>query len=81
MVFIEEKNDVSSLSIWGHIHTLQTAYFLILYQMILLPNTNFLINKQNKTPKIDPNNVATGGWLLLLYSCLLHKQTELYNQI
>ena len=36
--------------------TLQTerGKFLMLCQMVLLPNINFLISKQNKTPKIDP---------------------------
>ena len=44
------------LSIWGNVLMLQNAHgnFLILCQMVLLPNINFLISKQNKTPKIDP---------------------------
>ena len=34
--------------------TLQTAHgnFLKLCQMVLLPNSNFLISKQKKTPKM-----------------------------
>ena len=44
------------MSISGNILTLQIAHgnFLMLCQMVLLPNINFLISKQNKTPKIDP---------------------------
>ena len=40
----------------GNVITLQTAYgnFLMLCQMVLLPNIDFLISKQKKTPKIDP---------------------------
>ena len=55
MCSFQAKN-VSSLSTWGNVLTLQTAHgnFLILCQMVLLPNINFLISKQTKTPKIDP---------------------------
>ena len=51
-----QEKTVSSFSIWGNVLTLQTAHgnFLILCQMVLHPNINFLITKQNKTPKIDP---------------------------
>ena len=54
MFSFQEKN-VSSLRIWRNALTIQTAHgnFLILCQMILHPNINFLISKQNKTPKID----------------------------
>ena len=54
MFSFHEKN-VSSLRIWANALTLQTAHgnFLILCQMVLHPNINFLISKQNKTPKID----------------------------
>ena len=47
---------VSTLSMFGNVLTLQTAHrnFLMVYQMVLLPNINFLFSKQNKTPKIDP---------------------------
>ena len=39
--------------------TLQTAHdnFLMLFQMVLLPNINFIISKQSKTPEIDPKMV------------------------
>ena len=55
MKFSRKKN-VSSLSICGNVITLQTAYgnFLMLCQMVLLRNIDFLISKQKKTPKIDP---------------------------
>ena len=38
----------------GNVLPLQTAHgnFLILCQIVLLPNSNFLISKQNKTPKM-----------------------------
>ena len=51
-----EKKKVSSLSIFGNVLALQTAHgnFLMLCQMVLLPNINFLTSKQNKTPNIDP---------------------------
>ena len=44
------------LSISGNALALQTAHgnFLMLCQMVLHPNINFLISKQNETPKIDP---------------------------
>ena len=55
MSSFQEKN-VSSLSICGNVFTLQTAHgnFLMFCELVLLPNINFLISKQNKTPKIDP---------------------------
>ena len=48
--------NVSSLSIRGNDLTLQSAHgnFFIFCQMVLLPNINFLISKQNKTLEIDP---------------------------
>ena len=54
-----EKKKVSSLSMFGNVLTLETTLgsFLMLCQMVLLPNINFLISKQNKTPKIDPKMV------------------------
>ena len=47
-----------------NVPSLQTGHgnFLILCQMVLLPNINFLISKQNKTPKTDPKNVKAVGW-------------------
>ena len=55
MSSFQEKN-VSFLSICGNVFTLQTAHgnFLMFCELVLLPNINFLISKQNKTPKIDP---------------------------
>ena len=46
----------SSLSMWENVISLQIAHgkFLILCQMVLLSDINFLIIKQNKVPKIDP---------------------------
>ena len=41
---------------FGNVLTLKTAHgnFLMLCKIVLLPNINFLISKQNKPPKIDP---------------------------
>ena len=49
------KNDNSSLSIWGNVPTHHTVHgnFLIISQMVLRPNINFLISIQNKTPYIE----------------------------
>ena len=43
------------LFICGNVLRLQTAHgnFLMLCQMVLLPNIIFLISKQDKTPKVD----------------------------
>ena len=51
-----QERNVSFLSIWGNVITLQTAHrnFLILCQIVSHSNINFLISKQNKAPKIDP---------------------------
>ena len=59
MCSFQEKKNASSLSTWRNVLTLQTPHrnFLMLCQMVLLPNINFLISKQNKTPKIDPKVV------------------------
>ena len=51
------EKEVSSLSTFGNVLTLETApgNFLILCQMVLLPNIDFLISKpKKKTTKIDP---------------------------
>ena len=50
-----QDQNVSFLSIFGNGLTLQAEYenFLMLYQMVLLLNINFLISKQSKKPKID----------------------------
>ena len=55
---------------------LQTARgnFLIPYQMILLPNIDFLISKQNKTPKIDPKNAEAAGWSCYSVLCFLQNR-------
>ena len=54
MCSFQEKNIISSLPLF-YVPTLQTAHgnFLILFQMDLLPNINFLSSKQNRRPKID----------------------------
>ena len=70
--------DVFYLSIWGNVLTLQTAHgnFLILshvrwfYFLIL---TFWQVNK-TRHQKIMKQ-------VLLFYSCFIHRQTELYNQI
>ena len=60
----KKKNVVSSLSIWGNDPTLQTALgnFLILCQMGLLPNINFLPSKQNKETKNWSKYFEAVGW-------------------
>ena len=67
MYRFQEKN-VSSLSICGNVLTLQTAhgYFLILCQIVLHLNINFLIRKQNKTPKLDPEMVKQYAGIAIL---------------
>ena len=66
---------------FGNVLTLQTAHgnFLMLCQMVLLPNINFLISKQNKTPKIDKEMVKQFVGIFTFRHSLLHKQTELWN--
>ena len=58
MCSFQEKN-VSSLLMWGNVLPLQTApeNFLIYCQILLHPNINFLISKQNKAPKINAEMV------------------------
>ena len=55
-MFSFQERNVSSFSIRGNVLTLQTTHrnFLLLCQIVLHPNINFLISKKNKTPKIDP---------------------------
>ena len=50
------------MSIWGNVFTLQTAHgnFLILCQMVLLPNINFLISKKK----------LYGSFLRMGFNCL-----------
>ena len=57
----------------------------ILFQMILLPNINFLINKKNKTPKRF-KIIEAIDWYCYLFSGILRDalsftQIEHYNQI
>ena len=83
MYSFQEKN-ISSLFIWGNVLTLHTAQnFLILCQMVLLHNINYLISKQNKKLRIDIQKCWTSSLALpfLDMSCLLHKKIEPYNQI
>ena len=51
-----EKKKVSSFSMFRNVLTLYTAHgrFVMLCRMVLLPNINFLISKQNEIPKIAP---------------------------
>ena len=49
--------------------------------MILLPNINFFISKQSKTPKIDPKRLKqqTGIAIFIFRHALLFAQTEAYD--
>ena len=64
---------------FGNVFTLQTAHgnFLMLCQMVLLPNINFLISKQNKTPKIDPN--WSSSLVLLLLDILFYTNKQSFG--
>ena len=77
MFSFQEKN-VSSLSIWGNVLTLQTAHgnFIILCHMFLHPNINFSITKQNKIPKIDPEIMKQEGGIAILRYVLFCAQTN-----
>ena len=63
--------------------TLQTAHgnFLILCQIVLHPNINFLISKQNKATKTNPKMLKQQAGIAILRHVLSFTQTELYNQI
>ena len=63
---------------FGNVHTLQTAHgnFLMVCQMVLLPNINFLISKQNKTPKIDPKMVKQQAGIATFRHTLSFTQTN-----
>ena len=63
---------------FGNVLTLQTAHgdFLMLCQMVLLPNINFLISKQNKTPKIDPKMVKQQAGIATFRHTLSFTQTN-----
>ena len=54
--------------IWGNVLTLQIAHgnFLVLCQMVLLPNVDFLISKQNSTPKLDPKMLKQYSGIAIL---------------
>ena len=73
-----QDQNVSSLSIFGNRLTLQTAYgnFLMLYQMVLLLNINFLISKQNKKPKI--NLKCWSSSLVLLFLEILYSGIAIF---
>ena len=82
MCSFQERN-VSSFSKWGNVLTFQTAHttFHIFCQIDVHPNVNFLISKQNKTPKIDPKMLKQQAGIAILRHVLSFTQTELYNQI
>ena len=63
---------------FGNVLTLQTAHgsFLMLCQMVLLPNINFLISKQNKTPKIDPKMLKQQAGIVTFRHTLFFTQTS-----
>ena len=69
---------VSSLFMFGNVLTLQTAHdnFLVLCQMVLLLNINFLISKQNKKPKIDPKMVKQQAGIVTFRHTLSFTQTN-----
>ena len=49
--------------------------------MVLLPNIDFLISKQNSTPKLDPKMLKQySGIAILRHVHFLYKQAELNNQ-
>ena len=68
----------SSLFICRYVFTPQTVHesFLILFQMFLLPNFNFLINKQNKTPNIDPKMSKQKAGIAILRRALPFTQAN-----
>ena len=63
-------------------YKLQTAYrnfsqkLLILCQIVLHPNINFLFGKQNKTPKIDPKMLKKQAGIAILRHVLSFTQTK-----
>ena len=63
---------------FGNALTLQTAHgnFLMLCQIILLPNINFLISKQNKTPKLDLKMVKQETGIANFRHILLFEQAN-----
>ena len=77
MCSFQERN-FSSLSIRGNTITLQTAHrnFLILFQIFLHPNINFVISKQKNTPKIDPIMLKQQAGIAILKHVLSFTQTN-----
>ena len=63
---------------FGNVFTHQTAHenFLLLCQMVLLPNNNFLISKQNKTLNIDPKMVKQQAGIATFRHTLSFTQTN-----
>ena len=48
--------------------------------MVLHANIYFVISKEKKTPKIDLKMLKQyAGIDIFRYSCLLHRETELFN--
>ena len=80
MCSFQERN-VSSLSIWGNVYTLQTAYrnFLILCQIVSHANINLLLHKQDT--KNWSENAETMAGIAILRHVFSLTQTELYSQI
>ena len=63
---------------FGNVLALQTAHgnFLMLCQMVLFPNINFLISKQYKTPKIDPKMLQQQAGIATFRYTLSFTQTS-----
>ena len=63
---------------FGNVLTFKTAHenFLMLCRMVLLPNINFLISKQNKTPNIDPKMVKQQAGIATFRHTLSFTQTS-----
>ena len=49
--------------------------------MVLHPNINFLMSKENNTPKINSKMLKQYAGIAILTHILSFKQTELYDQI
>ena len=78
-----KKKNVSSLPMFGSVFTLQTAHgnILMLCQMVLLPNINFLISIQKKTPKIDPKMVKQLAGISTFRHTLSFTQTNRASEL
>ena len=77
MCSFQERN-VSSLSIWGNVLTLQTAHrnFLILCRAVSHSNINFLVSKQSKALKIDAKMLKQKAGTAILRHVLSFTQTN-----